>query len=387
MKKKIAILGSTGSIGKNLFNIIYTDKKNFDVVLLSAKSNYNLLFRQAQLLNVKNLIITDKKSYFKLLKKVKDKNIKVFNNFDDFDLIFKKKIDYSMISITGIAGLKPTLNLIKFTKKIAIANKEAIICGWDLIKKLLNFYNVKFIPVDSEHFSIWFSNPNLNPSFVDKIYITASGGPFLNYSKKKLKKVKIFDTLKHPNWSMGRKISVDSATLMNKVFELIEAKNIFNLNYNKLSILVHKQSYIHSIIKMKNGMVKFIAHDTTMKIPIFNSLYSNEIKYLPSKVIRADFLNNLSFQKIDYKIFPIDQIIKLLPRKTSLFETVLIAANDKFVELYLKKKISFINFHSQLINFLNLNKFKIYKKKKVKKIKDILILDEYVRLKIDNMYI
>ena len=186
---------------------------------------------------------------------------------------------------------------------------------------------------------------------------------------------------------MGKKISVDSATLMNKVFELIEARNIFDIQYQKLSIIIHRQSYIHSIIKFKNGMIKFVAHDTTMKIPIFNTLYSNKIHYLETKDIKTENLNKLTFDKINFKLFPINKILDNLPEKPTLFETVLVAANDKFVDLYLKKKITFIDFHRILIKFINLPLFKRYKKKVPKKINDIIKLSEYVRLKIDNMYI
>jgi len=387
MKKKIAILGSTGSIGKNLVKIIENDNRNLEVILLSARKNYKELLKQAKKLNVKNLIITNKKSYYSIIKKVKNSDIKVYNNYNHFNNIFKKKIDYSMVSISGLDGLEPILKLIKHTKEIAIANKEAIICGWNLIKKSLKKYKVKFIPVDSEHFSIWFLSSKINNEDIDKIYITASGGPFLYYTKKKLSKVKISDTLKHPNWIMGKKISFDSATLMNKVFEVIEARNIFDIQYEKLSILIHRQSYIHSIIKFKNGMIKFVAHDTTMKIPIFNTLYSNKIKYLATKEIKTQNLNKLTFDKIDFKLFPINKILDNLPERPTLFETVLVEANDKFVDLYFKKKITFIDFHRILIKFINLPVFNKYKNKVPKKINDIIHLSEYVRLKIDNMYI
>lgn len=387
MKKKIIILGSTGSIGKNLVNIIGKNKNDFEVVLLSAQNNHIELLKQAKKFNVKNLIITNKKKYQMLLKKVKNKKINIYNDFSKLNLIIKKKVDYSMVSISGIDGLYPTLKLIKYTKVIAIANKESIICGWKLINKALLKYRVKFIPVDSEHFSIWFSSPNINNSNIDKVYLTASGGPFLNYTKKKLIKVKISDTLNHPNWRMGKKISVDSATLMNKIFEIIEAKNIFNLDYNKLSIIIHKQSFIHSIIKYKNGMIKFIAHDTTMKIPIFNSLYNEKIKSLTTNSLRIQDLNNLNFDKIDLKLFPINKILNFLPKKSSLFETILVTANDKFVDLYLKKKIKFVNFHETLFNFIKQDEFKKYKTKNIENFEDILNLTKYVRLKIDKIYI
>ena len=226
MKKKIAILGSTGSIGKTLIEIIKKDKKNFDVILLTAYKNYNKIFNQAKILNVKNLIITDENSFQKLKKK-KLGNINVFNNYDSFNNIFKKKIDYVMSSISGIHGLEPTIKIIKHTKKIAIANKESIICGWHLIKKDLKKYKTIFVPVDSEHFSIFYALQGNKISNVDKIFLTASGGPLNNIPKKRFKNVKISEAIKHPNWKMGKKISVDSATMMNKVFEIIEAKKNF----------------------------------------------------------------------------------------------------------------------------------------------------------------
>ena len=160
MKKKIAILGSTGSIGKSLLKIIKKDKNNFEIKLLSAKSNYKDLLKQAKIFNVKNLIITDKKSFDIVKNNKLYKKINIYNNFDDLKKILPDKVDYTMSSIIGLDGLKPTINLIKYTKKIAIANKESIVCGWSLIKRELKKYNTKFIPVDSEHFSIWYALKN-----------------------------------------------------------------------------------------------------------------------------------------------------------------------------------------------------------------------------------
>ena len=272
MKKKIAILGCTGSIGKKTLDILRNDKKNFDIFLLTANKNTSLLIKQIKEFNPKNIIITDNKNY-KIVKK-KFKNKKIYNSLNKINSIFKSKIDYTMSSISGFNGLKPTLDIIKFTKTIAIANKESIICGWNLINKQLKNHKTIFIPIDSEHFSIWSLIKNSPHEGIEKIIITASGGPFLKKTYKQLKKIKPTDAIKHPNWKMGKKISIDSATLMNKIFEVIEAKKIFNIEFNKFKILIHPQSYIHAIIKFKNGLIKIIAHDTDMKIPIFNSLYN-----------------------------------------------------------------------------------------------------------------
>ena len=250
MKKKIAILGSTGSIGLNTLKIIKNDKNNFDVILLSTNKNIYRILKQAKEFKVKNIIITDKVKFEFAKKKIKNDNIKIFNNFDSINKILNNtKIDYAMVSISGLDGLKPTLLLTKFSKNLAIVNKESLICGWNLIKKNLKKYKTNFIPIDSEHFSIFSLLNDKNKNKIKKVYITASGGPFINLPKNKFNKIKLSDALKHPNWKMGKKITIDSATLMNKVFEVIEAKNIFNLSFDKISILTHPKSYIHAKIK------------------------------------------------------------------------------------------------------------------------------------------
>ena len=388
MKKKICILGSTGSIGKNLLNILIKDKKNIEILLLTANKNYKELLKQVKNFNVRNIIVTDKKK-FEITKKILNKKrINIFNNFSALKKIFKNnKIDYTMSSISGLNGLKPTLDIIKFTDKIAIANKESIICGWSLINHKLNKYKTKFIPVDSEHFSIYSLLGKANNKDVEKIFITASGGPFHNYPLNKFKSITIESALKHPNWSMGKKISIDSATMMNKVFEVIEAKKIFNVDYKKLSILVHPKSYVHAIIKFTNGLTKILLHDTNMKIPIFNTLYPNFKKKIKSKNIDLKILNNLKFKKIDNKKFPVVKILETLPNNSSLYETVLVSANDKLVDIFLKKKIPFLDISRILLKIINASEFKKYKRIKPKSIAQIEQLSQYVSLKIDSLSI
>ena len=384
MKKKIAILGSTGSIGKTLIEIIKKDKKNFKIELLTANTNYQELLKQAKILNVKNIIITNKKSYLELKKK-KLNNIIIFNNFNCFNNIFKKKIDYVMSSISGIYGLEPTINIIKYTKKIAIANKEAIICGWHLIKKNIDKYKTSFVPVDSEHFSVFYSLKGNNISNIEKIYLTASGGPLNNIPKKKFKSIKISEAIKHPNWKMGKKISVDSATMMNKVFEIIEAKKIFDLKYEKLDILVHPSSYIHAITKFNDGMIKIVAHDTNMKIPIFNSLYENKQKKIKSDKLNLKKLNFLNFKKVDKNKFPSLKLIKKLQNKDSLLETVIVLANDELVNLFLLKKINFNDIFNILQKLINMKEFIKFTKIKPGNIENIISLNFYIRKKINKI--
>ena len=387
MKKRIAILGSTGSIGKSLFKILDKNKKNFYIELLTAKTDYNTLLKQATRFKVKNLIITNKQSYKLLKEKTKKKNIKIYNNFESFNKIFEKKIDYVMSAITGIDGLYPTYNIIKYTKKIAIANKESIICAWDLLFKKLKLCKTEFIPVDSEHFSIWYALKGNKKENLDKIILTASGGPFINLPLTKFTNIKIKDAIKHPNWKMGKKISIDSSTMMNKVFEIIEAKKIFNMKYKDLDILVHKNSYLHAIIKFKNGISKLVIHDTSMSIPIFNTLYSEDNKKIKSKKINIDKLNNLDLIKVDKKKFPVTNILKKMPQKSSFLETILVAANDVLVELFLNKKINFNSISSELIKIIDSKEFLSYKHSSPNNIEEILSLRKYVQLKIRSNFI
>ena len=385
MKKKIAILGSTGSIGKTTIDIIKKDIDNFDVILLTANNNYRKLVKQAKELKAKNLIINNKKQYLNLKNKFKNKKINIYNNFHNLNKIFKKKIDYTMCAISGLQGLSPTLNVIEFTKNIAIANKESLICGWNLIEKKLKRYNTKFIPVDSEHFSIWSLIKNVRKCDIEEVIITASGGPFLKLPISKFDKIKPSSAIKHPNWNMGKKISIDSATMMNKVFEVIEAQRIFDIELKKFKILVHPNSYVHSIVKFNNGTTKILVHDTNMKIPIFNTLYQNSNKKLMSKKLDITKLNNLNFKNIDKKKFPIINILNYVSKKFSLYETVIVSANDLLVQFFLDGKIKFLDISIYLEKIVKLKEFKKFKHILPTNVNQIIKLSKYVRLKTQSL--
>ena len=379
MKKKIAILGSTGSIGQTTCEIIKKNKKDFKVVLLSTNNNVNKIYKQALLLDVKNLIIKNKLKYFKHQSKFQKKKIKVFFNDSDLNKIVKKKIDYTMCSVSGLAGLKSTLKAIEFSKAVGIANKESIVCAWNLISKKLKKYNTKFIPIDSEHYSIWTLLQNTKINSVNEIIITASGGPFLNTPMSQLSKIKLNQALNHPVWSMGKKISIDSSTMMNKIFEIIEAQKIFNLDVKKFKILIHPKSYIHSIVKFNNGIIKILAHDTDMRIPIINSIYNNN-KIIKTK-INLKNLNNLELSRPDVIKFPSIKFLKYLNNKNSMFETILTTANDQLVEFFMKNKIKYLDIIKYLNKIINLSEFKPYFKKKPKDLNQIIKLSTYVKLK------
>ena len=388
MKKNIVILGSTGSIGKNLIEILKKDKKNFNIILLTANKNIALLIKQAIQFNVKNIIVTDSKSFILAKNKLKNIKINIYNSFSSLDkILYKKKIFYSMSAIVGIDGLYPCLNLIKYTKHIAIANKEAIICGWSLIRKYLDKYKTNFIPVDSEHFSIYTLLKDKNYQDIEKIYITASGGPLFNKKKTSLKRIKLIDTLKHPNWKMGKKITIDTSTMMNKVFEVIEAKNIFDIDYKNINILVHPKSYIHSLIIFKKGTIKILAHEPDMKIPIFSSVYQESIKQFTVKDVNLDILNNLQLSRIDKKQFPLVKIIDSLPKFNSLYETVLVSINDYFVNLYLDNKIDYLKLIKSIKTYINRNEFKCFKNKKITNLNQIFKTRKYVTSILDKISI
>ncbi len=387
MKKKIVILGSTGSIGKTTIKLFKNNLKKFEIVLITTNKNINELSKQIKNFKVKNVLITDYKKFIYFKKKVKNKKINVYNNINSVNKILNKKVDYTMCAISGIQGLKPTLDAITYSKKIAIANKESIICGWNLIKKKLYAHKTKFVPVDSEHFSIWSLIENTEKDKIDKIYLTASGGPFLNWTKKKIAKAKPKAALKHPNWSMGNKISIDSATLMNKVFEVIEAQRIFDIDISKFEIIIHAKSYVHAIVKFKNGLTKILVHDTKMDIPIFNTIdFDSKVK-IPNKKINFDLLNNLNFQEVNKKKFPNINLLKLITNKISLYETVLISANDELVKMFLDNKIRFNEISMYLSKIINLKEFSKYRKKTPKNINEIDKLNRYVRLKTKTLCI
>ncbi len=380
-KKKIAILGSTGSIGISTLNVINKKKNSFSIELLTSNNNYKKLIQQAKIFKAKNVLIKNKLFYEKVKKSLKKYKTKVYTGDNSIKSIVSGKLDYSMSAIVGIAGLQPTLDILKISKTVGIANKESIICGWHIISKLIKKYKTKVLPVDSEHYSIMELTNNTSDEEIEEIIITASGGPFLNLPKKKLLSVKPEQAIKHPKWKMGKKISVDSANLMNKVFEVIEAYKIFNFNKLKYKIVIHPQSYVHSIIRFKNGLIKMILYNTDMKIPISNTLYRKKNHVKNIKNIDIEKLNSLTFQKVDDSFFPSIKLINKCLNLGSSAPTIINASNEVLVNLFLKNKIGFLEIVSKLNRITKDKEFKKYAKHKSETLKDILIVDNWARLK------
>jgi len=385
MRKKIAILGSTGSIGKSTLDVIAKDRKNFDIVLLSANNNYKKLIQQAKKFKARNVIIKNELYYQKVKKLLRKTKIKVFSGDIPLSSIIFEKLDLTMSAIVGLAGLQPTVDAIKVSKTVALANKETIICGWHILKKLKNKYRTEILPVDSEHFSIMELTQNAKDDEIEEIIITASGGPFLHSPIKKLNFIKASQAIKHPNWKMGKKISVDSSNLMNKVFEVIEAYKLFKFNRSKYRIIIHPQSYVHSIIRFKNGLTKMILYNSDMKIPISNILNKKNNKFINSKKIESRILNKINFLEVDRKKFPSVKLIDKCINSGSSSSIIINASNEVLVDLFLKGKIRYLDIVSKINMIFKDKEFNKYARRKAKSVKDIKIIDNWARLKTINM--
>ena len=369
MKRLISILGSTGSIGLSTLKILDLKKSHFKPYLFSADKNYKLICKQINKYRPEIFLINNKTVYEKAKKKFRNHKIKIIKVLETKHL--KKTSDITVLAIPGIEGLSPTILMIKKSKKMLLANKESIICGWTLIKKISLKAKTKIIPVDSEHFSISKLIESHKESEIKKIYLTASGGPFLNFKHSQLRKVKPKDAIKHPKWRMGKKISVDSATLMNKILELIEAQKLFNIPMRKLEILIHPESLVHAILELKNGLKKFIYHETSMIIPLANAIFDNKIDinlFLKS----GKKIENLNFKKVEKKIFPIIDIKKRLNEHPST-PIIINAANEVLVDQFLRKNIQFLSISLVLKKIL---KDSNYKNNAVKHPNTIKIINE-----------
>tara|TARA_B100000586_G_scaffold170203_1_gene124193 strand:+ start:1924 stop:3099 length:1176 start_codon:yes stop_codon:yes gene_type:complete len=381
IKKKIAILGSTGSVGQSSLQVLRNNFKKFKIVLLSANSNYSLIIKQIQKYKPEYFIVNDKSTFIKILKKYKKGRTKIYNNFSGIPS--KIKFDITISAIVGIAGLQPTINFIKKSKKVLLANKESIICGWHILKKVSKKNKTKILPVDSEHFSIYQLTRDYEDSDIKKIYITASGGPFLRKTLRHFKNIKADDAAKHPNWKMGKKISIDSSNLMNKILELIEAYKFFPFNQKKYEILIHPQSLIHAIVLFNNGQTKFLYHETDMKIPIANAIYDNKINIKTLIKKESNFLKNLrylKFEKVDKKRFPIVTLLEKKIHKNS-GSIILNASNEILVESFIKNKISFNAIYQCLKQLFKDRDFSKYAIKKTPNIKEIYKIDKWARKK------
>ena len=379
--KKIAILGSTGSIGLTTLKIINLKKKQFKIELLAASTNSIEISKQIHKYKPKYYIISDEKTYLKIKKKFKNHKTIIQNNYENIS-IKKKYLDITIIAIPGLVSLSPTLKFIKKTKRILLANKESIVCAWKLIKKEAGKFKTSIIPIDSEHFSIMKLIENEKIENIKKIYITASGGPFLNWKPNQIKNAKLSEAIKHPKWNMGKKISVDSATMMNKVFEYCEARHLFSLSPKKLRIIIHPQSLAHAIVEFNNGITKILYHEPNMIIPISNAIFESDnqiVKFID--IVKNPIQDSkIEFFKIDKKKFPVIKLIEILDKYPSA-AIIVNGANEIFVDQFLKKNIKFIDIIEGIFKILKHREFKKYAIQDPNNLNKIYKIDNWSRIK------
>ncbi len=342
-KKHIAILGSTGSIGTQTLEVVAANPHLFKVEVLTAHANAELLASQAIQFDVNAVVITDESKYAWLKEKLAHTDIKVFAGEQALsEVVTFEKIQLVLTALVGYAGLKPTIAAIKAKKNIALANKETLVVAGDLITKLAEEYDVSILPVDSEHSAIFQCLAGEWHNKIEKIYLTASGGPFRGMDRLALASKTKAQALKHPNWTMGAKITIDSASLMNKGLEVIEAKWLFNLQQNQIDVIVHPQSIIHSIVQFEDGSMKAQMGLPDMKLPIQYALT------YPMRTItdfpRFDFLNypTLSFEKADTDTFKNLDLAFQAMKQGGNMPCILNAANEVVVAAFLNDQIGFL---------------------------------------------
>ena len=343
-KKKIAILGSTGSIGTQALEVIFEHSNLFEVEVLTANNNSKLLIEQAIKFKPNTVVITNEEKYKEVNDALFKLGVKVFAGQQSLEEVVEgENIDVVLTALVGYSGLKPTIRAIKAKKIIALANKETLVVAGDLITKLCQENSVKIYPVDSEHSAIFqcLVGENYNP--IEKIYLTASGGPFRGWLRNDLLNITKAQALKHPNWEMGAKITIDSASLMNKGLEVIEAKWLFDLNAEQIDVIVHPQSIIHSAVQFEDGSIKAQLGVPDMKLPIQYALGFPE--RLKNTFKRFSFMDypNLTFEKPDLETFRNLQLAYNAMEKGGNMPCILNAANEIAVAAFLKDKIGFLN--------------------------------------------
>jgi 1-deoxy-D-xylulose-5-phosphate reductoisomerase len=343
LKKRIAILGSTGSIGTQALEVVEQNPDLFEIDCLTANSNADLLIAQAKKFKPNSVAIADDTKYLQVKEALANEPVKVFGGYNSIvQLMSLDSFDLVLTAMVGFSGLEPTLAAIRNKKTIALANKETLVVAGDIVTKLASENNVAIYPVDSEHSAIFQCLYGEFGSPIEKIILTASGGPFRGKKRDELSAVTRDQALKHPNWTMGAKITIDSASLMNKGLEMIEAKWLFNLRPDQIDVIVHPQSIIHSIVQFEDGSMKAQMGLPDMKLPIQVAMaYPHRIK---NNFPRFDFVNysNLTFEKPDLETFHCLSLAKEAMDKGGNLPCIMNAANEEAVASFLNREIGFL---------------------------------------------
>lgn len=373
--KSISILGSTGSIGKSTVDIISRNPELYDVVALTGNNNVELLAKQAKSLNAKFVATASKDKYNELKSLLSGTNIQVEAGDEAIVEAAKQDAEWTMSSIVGAAGLLPTMAVIERGKTLALANKETLVCAGDIVMSAIKEKGVTLVPVDSEHSAIFQTLENDQRKAVDRILLTASGGPFREKSIEFMKEVTPEQAVAHPNWSMGAKISVDSATMMNKGLEIIEAYHLFGFGADRIEVLVHPQSIVHSAVAYVDGSVLAHMGNPDMRTPIAYALgWPNRIES-PTKKLDLTSLSGLTFTHPDENKFPALRVAKEALTLGQTHTIVMNAANEIAVGAFLNRKIGFLDIVKTVEKVLEKSEFP-----KVNKVQDVVEVDTTARL-------
>jgi 1-deoxy-D-xylulose-5-phosphate reductoisomerase len=341
--KHIALLGSTGSIGKQALEVVKNNPESYKIVVLSANNNFEKLIEQAIEFGPKAVVIGCKNSYQAVKSALKGRNIEVYQGTDDLNAAVERDdVDIALVALVGFAGLKPVINAIKAGKNVALANKESLVVAGQMITNLAKKHQVKILPIDSEHSAIFQCLIGEKTETIEKIYLTASGGPFLGKSLDFLKDVTAKQALQHPKWEMGQKITIDSASLMNKGLEVIEARWLFDLNANQIEVLIHPQSTIHSMVQFVDGSIKAQLGQPDMRLPIQFALSYPERIFNPYPRFDFSVQPQLTFSQPDQKTFRNLELAYSALSKSGNMPCIMNAANEVAVNSFLNGKIKFL---------------------------------------------
>ena len=341
--KKIAILGSTGSIGTQTLEVV-RDNGDIKVTALAAGNNIDLLEKQIREFSPKLVAVWKEEKADELKSRIKDLDVKVVCGMDGLiEVSVEDEAEILVTAIVGMIGIRPTIEAIKAGKDIALANKETLVTAGHIVMSLAKEKEVKILPVDSEHSAIFQALQGNKQSAIHKILLTASGGPFRGRKTADLAEIKVEDALKHPNWAMGRKITIDSSTMVNKGLEVIEAKWLFGVDVDKVQVVVQPQSIIHSMVEYEDGAVIAQLGTPDMKLPIQYALYYPERRYLPGDRLDFETLTQITFEKPDMETFYGLKLAYEAGRVGGSLPTVLNAANEKAVAMFLDKKIGYLD--------------------------------------------
>lgn len=380
--RRISILGSTGSVGTSTIKVIQAQKEQYDVQVLTANSNVNLLAEQAKALNARHAVIADETHYDALKSALSGTNIKVSAGQAALNEAASIPSDWIMAAIVGMAGLKPLMVALEQGTTVAIANKEPLVAAGELVLKTAAHYGTTILPIDSEHNAVFQVFEKDNKAAIERIILTASGGPFRTKPRDELRDVTPDQALAHPNWSMGHKISIDSATMMNKALEIIEAHYLFNLPAGQIDVLVHPQSVIHSMVEYQDGSILAQMGAADMCTPITNALGWPKRLKTPGQRLDFKTINRFDFEAVDDQRFPAIQTAYDCLKSGQAACIAMNAANEVAVAAFLNHKIAFLDIHSTVLEVLTFNR-----PSTLSSLDDIVAFDNFVRVQVESCMI